>query len=670
MQANTPFQEQAINTIRFLSADAVQNANSGHSGMPMGTAAIAYTLFTRHLRFNPANPKWFDRDRFVLSAGHGSMLLYSLLYLTGYEAMTMEQLKQFRQLNSLTPGHPESGHTEGVETTTGPLGQGLAVAVGMAIAEAHLAAIYNTPEEQIVDHYTYVIAGDGDLMEGVTSEASSLAGHLGLGKLICFYDDNNVTIDGMTDLAFTEDRAKRYEAYGWQVLHVADGNNVAEIDQAIVQAKADPRPSIIFCHTVIGFGYPKWGGKPAAHSGIPSNDELAGAKEALGYPTEPMFYVSDAVLEHFREALERGAEVENHWEEALRRYCQNNFEKGTDLKRVLSGELPENWQDALPTFPANEKGLATRSASGKVINALAGALPEMVGGSADLSGSNSTVIENAINFQKDSYVGRMINYGVREHAMGAINNGLNQHGGLISFVATFFVFSDYLRPALRLSALSDVGSIWVFSHDSFMVGEDGPTHQPVEQLAAVRAIPNLVTLRPADANETAIAWKIAIERRHAPTLLALTRQAVPTFDRDKFAGVEGTEKGAYVMADLGPTPVQLVLMATGSEVELIVKAAETLANEGIGVRVISMPSWELFEAQPETYQSEVMMPEVKARLAVEAGTSLGWHKWVGPEGKMITLDRFGASAPNSALSREFGFTVENVLQKCRELLSK
>jgi len=670
MQSNTQFQEEAINTIRFLSADAVQNANSGHSGMPMGTAAIAYTLFTHHLRFNPTNPKWFDRDRFVLSAGHGSMLLYSLLYLTGYEEMTMEQLKQFRQLNSLTPGHPESGHTEGVETTTGPLGQGLAVAVGMAIAEAHLAAVYNTPEEKIVDHFTYVIAGDGDLMEGVTSEASSLAGHLGLGKLICFYDDNNVTIDGMTDLAFTEDRAKRYEAYGWQVLHVADGNNVAEIDQAIVQAKADPRPSMIFCHTVIGYGYPTWGGKPAAHSGIPSNDELTGAKKALGYPTEPMFYVDDAVLEHFREALGRGAEVENNWEEALQSYYQNNSEKGTELKRVLAGELPENWQDALPAFPASGKGLATRSASGKVINALAGALPEMVGGSADLSGSNSTVIENTVDFQKDSYEGRMINYGVREHAMGAINNGLNQHGGLISFAATFFVFSDYLRPALRLSALSNVGSIWVFSHDSFMVGEDGPTHQPVEQLSAVRAIPNLVTLRPADANETAVAWKVAIERRQAPTLLALTRQAVPTFDREKFAGAEGTEKGAYVMADLGPAPVQLVLIATGSEVELIVSAAETLADEGVGVRVISMPSWELFEAQPETYQNEVMMPEIKARLAVEAATSLGWHKWVGPKGKMITLDRFGSSAPNSALSREFGFTVENVLQKCRELLSK
>lgn len=670
MQANTPFQEEAINAIRFLSADAVQKANSGHSGMPMGAAAIAYTLFTRHLRFNPANPKWFNRDRFVLSAGHGSMLLYSLLYLSGYEKMTMEQLKQFRQMGSLTPGHPEYGHTEGVETTTGPLGQGLAVAVGMAIAEAHLAAVYNTDDEKIVDHSTYVIAGDGDLMEGVTSEASSLAGHLGLGKLICFYDDNNVTIDGMTDIAFTEDRAKRYEAYGWQVLHVKDGNNVAEIDQAILQAKADPRPSMIFCHTVIGYGYPTWGGKPAAHSGIPSKEELEGAKVALGYPTEPMFYVSDAVLAHFREALNRGDQFESEWQQTLQDYNSKNPEKSAEFKRVIRGELPENWKEALPVFPTSEKGMATRSVSGKVINALAGILPELVGGSADLSGSNSTVIEKTVGFQKDSYQGRMINYGVREHAMGAINNGLNQHGGLISFVATFFVFSDYLRPALRISALSNTGSIWVFSHDSFMVGEDGPTHQPVEHLAAVRTIPNLVTLRPADANEVSEAWKIAIERRNAPTLLALTRQNVPTFDREKYASASGLEKGAYVMADLGPGPVQLVLMATGSEVELIVKAAETLAAEGVGVRVISMPSWELFEAQPEAYQKEVMLPEVKARLAVEAATSLGWHRWVGPEGKMVTLDRFGASAPSNFLSQEFGFTVENVLQKSRELLAK
>lgn len=668
MQANTPFQEKAINTIRFLSADAVQNANSGHAGQPMGSAAIAYTLFSKHLKFNPANPNWADRDRFILSAGHGSMLLYSLFYLTGYEEMTMEQLKQFRQPNSLTPGHPEYKHTAGVETTTGPLGQGLAVAVGMAMAEAHLAAVYNKDNHKVVDHYTYVIAGDGDLMEGITSEASSLAGHLGLGKLICFYDDNRVTIDGGTEITFTEDRAKRYEAYGWQVLHVEDGNNVEEIDQAIIKAKADPRPSLIICRTVLGYGYPTWQGLSEAHSGIPSDEELAGAKEALGYPVEPKFFVDEEVLAHYREALPKGKEAEARWESTLEDYSQNYADLAAQFKRVISGKLPENWQEVLPTFEPSVKGLATRSASNKIINALAGVIPELVGGSADLSGSNSTTIKDTLSFQKDSYKGRNVNYGVREHAMGAINNGLNQHGGLISFSATFLVFSDYLRPTIRISALSATGSIWIFSHDSILLGEDGPTHQPIEHLTSLRSMPNLVTLRPADANETAVAWKIAIERRDAPTVLALTRQPVPTFDRTKFASASGTEKGAYVMADLGPAPIKLIMMATGSEVELIVKAAEILAEEGVGVRVISFPSWRLFEAQPQEYQDQVLLPEVKARLAVEAGTSLGWYKWVGPEGKMITLDRFGASAPNDFLFREYGFNVENVLEKCRELL--
>lgn len=670
MEKNTPLQEEAINAIRFLSADAVQKANSGHSGQPMGSAAIAYTLFTKHLKFNPANPNWADRDRFILSAGHGSMLLYSLFYLTGYEEMTMDQLKQFRRPNSLTPGHPEYGHTAGVETTTGPLGQGLAVAVGDAMAEAHLSAVYNSEAHKIVDHYTYVIAGDGDLMEGISSEASSLAGHFQLGKLIVFYDDNRVTIDGGTEITFTEDRAKRYEAYGWQVLHVEDGNNVAEIDRAIIAAKADPRPSMIICRTYLGYGYPTWGGLSEAHSGIPSDEELAGAKRNLGYPVEPKFYVSDEVLAHYREALDRGAKAENKWNESFGEYSAEKPELAAQFKRVIAGELPENWQSVLPKFEANEKGLATRSASHKIINALASVLPELGGGSADLSGSNSTTIDSSPLFEKEHYEGRYFPYGVREHAMGAITNGLNQHGGMIAFAATFLVFSDYMRPAVRLSALSNTGSIWVFSHDSFCLGQDGPTHQPIEHLSSFRAMPNLVTLRPADANETVEAWKIAIERRHAPTLLALTRQAVPTFDREKYACTCGTKKGAYVMADLGDKPVELVLMATGSEVELIVKAAEILAAEGVGVRVISMPSWELFEAQSKEYQNEVMLPEVKARLAVEAGTSLGWHKWVGPEGKMITIDRFGASAPNDFLFKEFGFNLENVLEKCRELLAK
>ncbi|NLB71125.1 MAG: transketolase [Chloroflexi bacterium] len=669
MQANTPFQEEALNAIRFLSADAVKQANSGHPGLPMGTAAIAYTLFTKHMRYNPANPKWTDRDRFILSAGHGSMLLYSLLYLTGYADMTMEQLKSFRQLGSLTPGHPEYKHTPGVETTTGPLGQGLATAVGFAMAEAHLAALYNTETRKIVDHYTYVIASDGDLMEGVTSEASSLAGHLGLGKLIVFYDDNKITIDGRTDLTFTEDRAKRYEAYGWQVLHVQDGNNISELDHAIQAAKADARPTFIVCRTIIGYGFPTWADKSAAHSGIPSNEELEGAKKALGYALEPMFYVSDEILAHYREALTRGSQFDAAWEQEMSEYRQDNPDKASEFERMTAGELPENWQEVIPVFPADAKGMATRAASGKVLNSLAKALPELIGGSADLAGSNSVNLDNQGSFQKENYAGRNIHFGVREHAMGAINNGLTEHGGLRSFVATFFVFLDYLRPALRLAALSEVGNVWVFSHDSFMVGEDGPTHQPVEHLNSLRAMPNIALLRPADANESAEAWKVAIERKDAPTVLALTRQAVPTLDRQKFHSAEGLRKGAYVLADLGEGPVQLVLMASGSEVDLIVKAGQILADEGISVRLVSFPSLELFEAQSKTYQEGVMLPEVKARLAVEAGSSLGWHRWVGANGALITMDRFGASAPAEDLLVEFGFTVENVLEKSRKLLA-
>lgn len=670
MKANTPLQNDALNAIRFLTADAVQKANSGHPGMPMGAAAIAYTLFTRHMRFNPANPDWFNRDRFILSAGHGSMLLYSLFYLTGYRGMTLEQLKNFRQLGSLTPGHPEYRHTAGVETTTGPLGQGLAVAVGMAIAEAHLGAVYNTQANPIVDHYTYVIAGDGDLMEGVTSEASSLAGHLGLGKLICFYDDNRITIDGSTDITFTEDRAKRYEAYGWQVLRVEDGNNIDEIDQAIEKAKADPRPSLIVCRTIIGYGFPTWANKSAAHSGIPKDEELNGAKTAMGYPLEPKFYVSDEVLAHYREALQRGAKAESAWQAQFESYSQANPEKAAELKRMIAGDLPANWEEAVPVFPADPKGMATRAVSGKVLNALVKVLPELIGGSADLAGSNGTKLEGQSGLGKNDYAGKMINFGVREHAMGAISNGLTQHGGLRSFVATFFVFSDYLRPALRLAALSGVGNFWIFSHDSFMVGEDGPTHQPVEHLNALRAMPNLVTLRPADANETAEAWKIAINRKDAPTAFALTRQAVPTLDREKFASAKNVSRGAYVLADLGKSPVDLILMASGSEVDLIVKAGEILAEEGVNVRLISFPSLELFEQQPQKYQDEVMLPGVKARLAVEAGTKLGWHRWVGADGDLLTMDRFGASAPANLLAEEFGFTVENVLAKARALLNR
>ncbi|NMC15243.1 MAG: transketolase [Chloroflexi bacterium] len=662
-------QNEAINTIRFLSADAVQNANSGHAGLPMGTAAIAYTLYKKHLKFNPHNPDWSDRDRFVLSGGHGSMLLYSLLYLTGYD-LSLEELKNFRRWGSRTPGHPEYGVTPGVEITTGPLGQGLATAVGMAMAEAHLAAVYNRPGHEIINHYTYVLASDGDLMEGVTSEACSLAGHLRLGKLIVFYDDNRITIDGATDISFTEDRAKRYEAYHWQVLHVQDGNNVEELDAAIEAAKADLRPSIILCRTHIGYGYPTWQDNSAAHSGIPSKEELEGAKKNLGYPTEPLFYVSEEVLAHYREAVPAGEKLEADWNAKFAAYEQAFPELAAELKRILAGELPAEWEEKLPVFKPDTKGIPTRSASNKVINALSGVIPEMMGGSADLTTSNSTLIENTKGFQADQYDGRYIYFGVREHAMGTIMNGLAVHKGVIPFAATFLVFSDYLRPALRLSALSNLPSIWLFSHDSFNLGEDGPTHQPVEHLTSLRLIPNVVTIRPADANETSEAWRTALKRRHAPTVIALSRQPLPVFDREKYNPASGAQKGAYILGDLGEGKSRLILIASGSEVELIVRAGEQLASEGIPVRLVSFPSWELFKAQDQAYRDSVLLPEVKARLMVEAGTSIGFEKWVGPEGDYIAMDRFGASAPNAVLFEKFGFNLENVLSKSRALLAK
>jgi len=662
-------QNDAINTIRFLSADAVQNANSGHAGLPMGTAAIAYTLFKKHLKFNPRNPDWSDRDRFVLSGGHGSMLLYSLFYLTGYD-LALEELKNFRRWGSRTPGHPEYGVTKGVEITTGPLGQGLATAVGMAMAEAHLAAVYNRPGHEIINHYTYVLASDGDLMEGVTSEACSLAGHLRLGKLIVFYDDNRITIDGSTDISFTEDRAKRYEAYHWQVLHVEDGNNVEELDAALRAAKSDPRPSIIICRTHIGYGYPTWQDNSAAHSGIPSKEELEGAKRNLGYPTEPLFYVSDEVLAHYREAVPAGEKLEAEWNVKFAAYEQAYPELAAELKRVLAGELPAGWEEKLPVFKPDVKGTPTRSASNKVINALSAVIPELMGGSADLTTSNSTLIENTKSFQADQYDGRYIYFGVREHAMGAIMNGLAVHKGIVPFAGTFLVFSDYLRPALRLSALSHLPSLWLFSHASSNLGEDGPTHQPVEHLTSLRLIPNLVTLRPADANETSEAWRIAIQRRHAPTAIALSRQPLPVFDREKFAPASGLQNGAYVLADLGEGKPRLILIASGSEVELIVRTGEQLASEGIPVRLVSFPSWELFRAKDHASQDSVLWPDVKARLMVEAGTSIGFEKWVGLEGDFIAMDRFGASAPNAVLFEKFGFNLENVLAKSRALLAK
>ena len=668
MQETKQLQDQAINTIRFLSADAIQKANSGHPGLPMGDAAIAYALWTRHLRHNPTNPHWANRDRFVLSGGHGSMLLYSLLYLTGYD-LSLDDIKQFRQWGSRTPGHPEFGMTPGVETTTGPLGQGFANGVGMAMAEAHLAATFNRPGHDIIDHHTYAIVTDGDLMEGVSSEAASLAGHLRLGKLIYLYDDNHISIEGSTDITFTEDRGKRFEAYGWHVQYVFDGQDVAGIDRAITAAEADPRPSLIVVRTTIGYGLPTRAGTAKAHGEPPGDAELNGAKEALGWPIEPRFYIPEDSLSFYRQAQTIGAEQEAAWNAKFDAYKAAYPQEAAELMRRLAGELPAGWDDGLIVFPADEKGMATRASSGKVLNELAAKLPELFGGSADLAPSTDTWLKGIPSFGDDP-AGRNVNFGVREHAMGAIVNGLVYHGGIIPFGATFLVFSDYMRPPIRLAALSHLGSIYVYTHDSIGVGEDGPTHQPVEQAAALRAIPNLLFIRPADANEVREAWKVAIANRHRPTALAFTRQAVPTLDRSVYAAAEGLKQGAYVLADLGEGRPEIILMATGSEVSLIVKAGERLAAEGTAVRLVSFPSWELFEDQDEAYRNEVLPPDIKPRLAVEAGISQGWHRWTGDGGRILALDRFGASAPGKIVFENLGLTADHVVELAAELLNK
>ncbi len=666
------FQALAINTLRFLSADAIQQANSGHPGLPMGAAPMAYTIWTRHLNHNPANPHWPNRDRFILSGGHGSMLLYSLLHLTGYN-LPLDELKRFRQWGSLTPGHPEYGLTPGVETTTGPLGQGFSNGVGMAMAEAHLARIYNRPGFEIIDHYVYAIVTDGDLMEGVASEAASLAGHMKLGKLVYLYDDNHISIEGSTDIAFTEDRGKRFEAYGWHVQKVDDGLDVEAIDRAIQVAKQDPRPSIIMVRNIIGYGLPTRAGTAKAHGEPPGDAELNGAKEKLGWPLEPRFYIPEDVLVFFRQALERGAQAEQVWQKKFLDYKAAYPELAAELERRLAGLLPDGWQEGLPEFPADVKGIGTRAASGKVLNALATKIPDLFGGSADLAPSTSTWLVNSPAFAHDGSggdceEGRNVHFGVREHGMGSIINGLSYHGGMIPFGATFMVFSDYMRPPVRLSALSHLGSIWVFTHDSIGVGEDGPTHQPVEQLAALRAIPHLVTIRPADANEVRESWKIAIENRHRPTALVFTRQNVPTLDRAVYAPAAGLRKGAYVLADLGQARAQIILMASGSEVSLIVAAGQHLASRGVAVRLVSFPSWELFGEQDQAYRDSVLLPEVEARLAVEAGVSLGWQRWVGPKGCIQALDRYGASAPASQAFENLGFSVAHIEQMAWELI--
>ncbi|MBK8780508.1 MAG: transketolase [Anaerolineales bacterium] len=649
-------QTRAINALRFLSADGVQKANSGHPGLPMGGAAMAYTIWTRHLRHNPRNPKWMGRDRFILSGGHGSMLLYSLLHLTGYD-LPLDELQNFRQWGSLTPGHPEYGLTPGVELTTGPLGQGFSSGVGMAIAASHLAATFNQRGHEIIDPFIYAIVTDGDLMEGVASEAASMAGHLSLGRLIYLYDDNHISIDGSTDLAFTEDRAARFSAYGWQVLRVEDGNDVDAIDKAIQEAKLDPRPSIIMCRTTIGFGAPNRQGTSKAHGEPLGDEELNAAKDNLDWPKEPRFFIPDDVLAFYRKAVDKGRELEYDWKMKFEAFSRLYPAQGSELQRRLKGELPAGWESALPTFPVDAKGMATRAASGKVINALAAKIPELIGGSADLAPSNNTKIDGSPAFQKGSYEGRNFHFGVREHAMGSVLNGMAVFGGVIPYGATFLVFADYMRAAVRLAALSHYPSIFIFTHDSVGLGEDGPTHQPVEHLMSLRLIPNLVVIRPGDANETAAAWKVAIERRNGPTVLALTRQNLPTLESSA-----QVEKGAYVLKDFG-TP-EMILMASGSEVSLILEAAQKLADEGKGVRVVSFPSWELFEKQDEAYRESVLPKNIQKRLAVEAGAGMGWERYASSS---ISINRYGASAPAKIIFEKLGFTVENVVAKAKEL---
>jgi transketolase len=658
---HTELDMKSINTIRFLAADAVQTANSGHPGLPMGMASVAYSLFTRHMRFYPTDPFWPNRDRFVLSAGHGSMLLYALLHLSGYD-LPLEELKNFRQWGSKTPGHPEWGLTPGVETTTGPLGQGFATGVGMALAAERAAALYNKDGFPLFDHYIYAIVSDGDLMEGVASEAASLAGHFKLGRLLYVYDDNRISIDGSTEVTFTEDRAARFEAYGWHVDHVADANDLDGVDKAIEAARNDPRPSLIVVRSRIGYGLPTKEDTAAAHGEPPGEQELAGAKEKLGWPQEPWFLVPEDVRSHFKQCVGRWAASYQQWQDTLSAYKKDFPELAAQLDRVLSGNLPDGWIDELPIFEPDPKGLATRASSGRVLNAIAPVLPELFGGSADLTGSNKTDIKGEGSFSVEERANRYIHYGVREHAMGAIMNGIALYGGFIPYGGTFLVFSDYMRGAMRLAALMKQRVIYVLTHDSIGLGEDGPTHQPIEHLAALRSIPNMVVLRPGDANEVSHAWKTALDRKDGPTVLALSRQAIPTLDRGQFASADGVEKGAYILRDPADAEPRVILMASGSEVDLIVKASEALEAKGIPTRLVSFPSWELFEAQSQKYQEKVLPHGIKARVAIEAGVAQGWHRWVGEDGVVIALDHFGESAPYQELYQHFGLTVEAVLK--------
>lgn len=673
IDSNPELDQLCINTIRTLTIDAVQKAKSGHPGLPLGAAPMAYVLWTKFMRYNPRNPKWENRDRFLLSAGHGCMLLYSLLYLTGYD-LSLDEIKNFRQWGSKTPGHPENALTPGVEITTGPLGQGFANGVGMAMGAAHLAAKFNQKDFSVIDHYVYAIVSDGDLMEGVSSEAASLAGHLKLGKLIYLYDDNHVTIEGFTDLAYSESVPKRFEAYGWHTSTVDDGNDLEAIEAAIrdAQSVAD-RPSLISVKTTIGYGMPTAGTRKA-HSDPPGEEAVRETKRHLNWPEDKQFYVPGEVLAHYRKAIERGEQYENEWNDLVKGFEAKHEDLGQLWRKTMSGELPEDWEKHLPAFDDTE-AVATRVASGKVINALAPHLPMLIGGSADLGVSNNTDIKDSGDFEATDYNGRIFHFGVREHAMGSTMTGMSLNGGLIPFGGTFLTFSDYMRPAIRLACLSEVQVIYVFTHDSVGLGEDGPTHQSVEHLAALRAIPRLFVIRPADVHEVREAWRLAILRRKAPTALALTRQKVSLIDRNKYAPAEGLRRGGYVLAEAvssgsGSDRVapKLILIATGSEVGLALEAREQLQQGAIPTRVVSMPCLELFEEQSQDYRDEVLPPSITARLAIEAGVRGGWDRYAGPKGDVLCLDRFGASAPGDVALKNLGFNVENVLSRARNLV--
>ncbi|MFN4292592.1 MAG: transketolase [Thermoflexales bacterium] len=662
MSNYTSFDQACANVIRTLTLDAVQTANSGHPGMPLGMADVAYVLYAKFMRFNPRNPKWFNRDRFIVSAGHGSMLPYAILHLTGYEAMTLDEIKRFRQYGSITPGHPENHLTPGIEVTTGPLGSGTANSVGMALAEAWLAAKYNRDGFNVIDHYTYAIVSDGDLMEGVSHEAASLAGHLGLGKLIWLYDDNAITIDGPTSLTYSDDVPKRFEAYGWHTITI-DAHNMAEVEAAIHEARAvTDKPTLISCKSIIGKGMPHRQGTREAHSDAPGWEEVRAAKLAYGADPDKTFYIPDDVLRAWRAIGERAAQAEAEWQAMFEAYRRAHPDCARELEDAIAGRLPDGWADAMPEFDPAAKPMATRAASGAVVNALVGKLPTLLGGSADLTPSNNTLPKDAASLRKGDFSGRYIRYGVREHGMAGIMNGMALHGAIIPYGGTFFCFSDFMRPAIRLAALSEAHVIFVFTHDSIGLGEDGPTHQPVEQLASLRAMPNLLTLRPADANETVAAWKVAIEWKHGPVALLLTRQAVPILPKRA-----GFERGAYVAHDVDDP--QIALVASGSEVSLALDAAKALAEKGIRARVVSFPSWELFDRQDDAYRQSVL-PFDLPKVVVEAGVSQGWERYTGPIVRFIALDnRFGASAPFKDVYSQLGFTVERVVEEAMKLLS-